>query len=127
MKEDKKVEDNAMTAGEPQAVYSRVSHEPYVSRALMDELMNQSDEAKLYIIKQLSESMRSVAKDTEGTEFSTEVEEREKQMETKRDHCRRKYHLPEGLIRHMGCIPPRTDEEREKAIEDYLMEKYGQR
>ena len=126
MKEYKEVENKPMVAGEPQAAYWGSSRgERFVSGALMDELMRQTDEAKLYIISRLSESMMNLTKGTDVTKPSTDAEEWEKQMEAKRDYYRKKFHLPERLIRHIGCIPPRTDEEREKAKEEYLMEKYG--
>ena len=57
----------------------------------------------------------------------TNVVEWEKQVEVKREYYRQKYNLPESLINLIGCVPPHTDEEREKVREEYLMETYGRR
>ena len=41
------------------------------------------------------------------------------------EHIRNAYHLPEDLVKLIGCVPPRSDEERENVKESYLREKYG--
>ena len=95
MKEYKMVEDNAMVAGKPQAAYSRVSREPYVSHALMDELMNQSDEAKRYIISQFSESMMKEEEEVQEREIQT----KRKGIEAKLDEL----HVTGSLRRLLGA------------------------
>lgn len=130
MKEYKKYEDKKQAAGEPLPVYASPSlKEKGVPSVLMDELMNQPDEIKLYIISRLAESMKHKTKEnpsfTTSTESPDNAIERQKQLEAKRNYYRQKYNLPENLIRLIGCLPSHTDEEREKAKEEYLMEKYG--
>lgn len=136
MKEYKEYGNVPTAAGEPSASYSAVSSSgKIVPSVLMDELMNQSDEVKLYIISQLSESMMRKAEAKLGENQAivkeqnsyTNVAEWEKQVEVKREYYRQKYNLPESLINLIGCVPPHTDEEREKVREEYLMEKYGRR
>ena len=118
MNEYKKVEDNSIVAGEPQVAYSRVSREPYVSRALMDELMSQSDEAKLYIINQLSESMMK----EEETVQKKEMQTKRKEIEAKLDEL----HVTGSLRRLFGAAPfIDEDDDWKKEKEAYLMEKYG--
>lgn len=51
----------------------------------------------------------------------------EKRLDAKRDEYRQKFRLPDALIRLIGSVPSHTDEEREKAKEAYMMEKYGRR
>lgn len=118
MKEYKKVEDNALLAGEPQAAYSRVSRDPYVSRALMDELMSQSNEAKLYIISRLLESMM---KENEAVQEQT-IQAKRKEIEAKLDEL----HVTGSLRRLFGAAPfIDEDDDWKKEKEAYLMEKYG--
>lgn len=40
-------------------------------------------------------------------------------------HDKQKYGLPDELARWVGILPPRSDEERERDKEEYLMAKYG--
>ena len=135
MKKYKKHEDKPMVVNESLAAYAGSStNGQLVSTALMDELMGQPNEVKWYIINRLMESMKH-NNDAEAVEkpistdksesFHTDAAEWQKEAEVARAYYRQKYNLPESLINLIGCIPPLTDAEREKAKEEYLMEKYG--
>lgn len=134
MKEYKKHENKPMVANEPLVAYVGAStNSQPVSTALMDELMGQSDEVKWYIINRLMGSMKykksikAVEKQSSADESESHADaaEWQKKAEAARDYYRQKYNLPESLISLIGCIPPLTDTEREKAKEEYLMEKHG--
>ena len=134
MKKYKKHEDKPMVANDPLAAYAKAStNGQLVSPALIDELMGQPDEVKWYIINRLIGSMKhkkgikAVEKQSSADESESHADaaEWQKKAEAARDYYRQKYNLPESLISLIGCIPPLTDAEREKAKEDYLLEKYG--
>lgn len=119
MKEYKEVENNLMVANESQAVYRGSPRgERFVSGELMDELMRQSDEAKLYIISRLSESMM---KDPVEAPDPMKQEKR-KEIEAKLDEL----HVTGGLRRLFGAAPfIDEDDDWKKEKEAYLRNKYG--
>ena len=134
MKEYKKHEDKPMVVNEPLAAYAGSStNGQLVSTALMDELIGQPDEVKVYIINRLMGSMKhkkgikAVEKQfsADESESHADAADWQKEAENARAYYRQKYNLPESLISLIGCIPPLTDAEREKVKEEYLMEKYG--
>ena len=134
MKEYKKHEDKVTVVSESLGAYTAPSTGvSLVSHALMDELMAQSDEVKWYVINRLMESMKhknglKITGNQDSTDESKSyvtVAGWKQEAEAARDYYRKKYNLPDSLIRLIGCIPPLTDVEREKAKEDYLLGKYG--
>ena len=128
MKEYKQIpEETTGKVHEPVVAYEVSSYykngnAPGISERIMDELLGQSDEVKLMVISRLAESMR---RESVLREEKSGLEEWKKTMEIKRKELQRKYNLPDELTRLIGCIPPRSDEEREEAKEAYLREKYG--
>ena len=90
-----------------------------ISAFLMDELLRQSNDVKLMIIKKLSESMligSFVDSSKENQEFA-----RQKEIEAKLDEL----HVT-GNLRHLvDAFPSITDEEMETVKEEYFKEKYG--
>lgn len=129
MKEYKQIPDKAVEkVQEPAVVYGTSSYSGKegnalgISEGIMDELLGQSDEVKLMVISRLAESMR---KETAIREENLGLEEWKNAMAVKRKELQRKYDLPDDLARLIGCMPPRSDEEREEAKEAYLREKYG--
>lgn len=92
-----------------------------ISRALMDELLHQSNDVKLLIIQKLSESMMTPSKEEQSRE--EKLTARRKEIEAKLDEL----HVTGSLRNLIGAIPVLEDEDFDwkKEKEAYLMEKYG--
>lgn len=92
-----------------------------ISRALMDELLHQSNDVKLLIIQKLSESMMTPSKEEQSRE--EKLAARRKEIEAKLDEL----HVTGSLRNLIGAIPVLEDEDFDwkKEKEAYLMEKYG--
>ena len=114
-----KVQEPAVVYG-TSSYYGKKGNALGISEGIMDELLGQSDEVKLMVISRLAESMR---KETAIREENLGLEEWKNAMAVKRKELQRKYNLPDDLARLVGCLPPRSDKEREEAKEAYLREK----
>lgn len=120
MKEDADMnEQQSGYVEEPISSYAYSSH----TETMMDELLQQSDDVKIMIIERLSASMRS--KSRHSTLSAADYEAWKKSVLQEREKIRNTYHLPEDLVKLIGCVPPRSDKERENVRESYLREKYG--
>ena len=104
------------------AAFQAESHAGNISDSIMDELLQQNDEVKRTIISRLGESMRE---ERVIRKEARDLEAWKRDMEAKRKELQRKYDLPDDLASLIGCVPPRSDEERERDKEVYLREKYG--
>ena len=111
------VSEPVSTYSSPSSIQRKAS---ILSASLMDELLRQDDDVKLWIIQQLSESMMSKRQDE--ADISRQSAKR-KLIEAQLDEL----HITGSLRRLVGVVPTREGEEEDwkKEKEAYLMEKYG--